>query len=151
MQKYAGYALLGRPDIEQKFAYLHGPGENEESVFTETILKLFGEYEKNLNVFLSSFGDRHPTELYDLKGKRLILAEEPPERHKWAKGTLKEISASGIVVARKMRQDFVTFQAQCNFYFLAIMFQFRRIWGTRSKDGQRSYPSSLALPIQMMT
>ena len=119
LQKLVGYSLLGRPELEQKFTFLHGPGANGKSSFCEVVLKAFGGYGVGVgfSTFLASHSERHPTELYSIRGRRLVVAEEPICGRKWNDAILKQFSAGGTISARAMRKNFVEFPAQAQLVF----------------------------------
>ena len=66
-------------------AFLWGPGGNGKGVFLNTISKILGDYTKQTSseVFMTSKYDRHPTELADLKGARMVVGSEVEHNSKW--------------------------------------------------------------------
>ena len=55
--------------------------------------------------------DRHPTELADLRGARLVTANETDEGRRWAESRIKTLTG-GDLRARFMRQDLFEFTPQ---------------------------------------
>lgn len=111
--RVGGYVLTG--DIsEHALFFLHGPGGNGKGVFTNTILRIMGEYghQAPMEVFMASSGDRHPTELASLDGKRLVVASETEEGRHFAEARIKMLTGGDPITARRMRQDFFTFIPQ---------------------------------------
>lgn len=45
-----------------------------------------------MEVLTESKGDRHPTELAALQGKRLVVAQEVDEGRKWAEAKIKTLA-----------------------------------------------------------
>ncbi len=79
VQLMVGSALVG--DVSpQKFVVLYGSGANGKSVLRDVCGRLAGSYATTASskVFMQSYGDRHPTEIASLAGKRLVLASEVP-------------------------------------------------------------------------
>jgi putative DNA primase/helicase len=63
-----------------------------------------------METFTASKGDRHPTELADLRGARLVTASETEEGRNWAESRIKQLTGGDRISARFMRQDFFEFQ-----------------------------------------
>jgi putative DNA primase/helicase len=55
--------------------------------------------------------EAHPTELMDLFHARLVLAREADEETRWNAGRIKRLTGGDRVKARRMRQDFIEFDA----------------------------------------
>jgi putative DNA primase/helicase len=77
LQRYVGYCLSGHTG-EHAFVFAHGTGANGKSTFVSTIAKIFGEYATiaDMNTFLATNSERHPTDLAKLAGARLVVAQE---------------------------------------------------------------------------
>lgn len=54
--------------------------------------------------------ERHPTELAQLRGKRLAVSSELEEGQFWAESRIKELTGDDVLAARFMRQDFFEFR-----------------------------------------
>ena len=113
LQRLCGYSLTGLI-TEQMLAFLWGPGGNGKGVFLNTISKILGDYTKQTSseVFMTSKYDRHPTELADLKGARMVVGSEVEHNSKWNESKIKLITGDDAVSARYMRQDFFTYIPQ---------------------------------------
>lgn len=112
VQRYAGYCLTG--DVgEQVLAFLFGLGANGKSVLLDVLLALLGDYAHRAapELVLAKHNEAHPTELADLEGRRLIVCSEIEQGRAWAESTIKRITGDTTITARRMRQDFYTFQA----------------------------------------
>jgi putative DNA primase/helicase len=110
LQRYIGYCLTGFT-TEHAFAFAYGTGANGKSTFINTIFKLFGDYATvaDMNTFLTSSGERHPTELAKLHGARLVVAQETEKGRRWDEIKLKALTGGDKVTARYMRQDHFDF------------------------------------------
>jgi putative DNA primase/helicase len=112
LQRFAGYCLTG--DVgEQLLAFLLGMGANGKSVFLDVLLAIVGDYGLRAapDLVLAKHGEAHPTELADLEGKRVVVCSEIEQGRAWAEGTIKRITGDTTLTARRMRQDFYTFEA----------------------------------------
>jgi putative DNA primase/helicase len=84
LQRLCGYCLTGETR-EEVLVFMHGPGGNGKGVFMGAMRDIMGEYARQapMQVFLANNGDRHPTELANLHGARLVLGSESPEGKRW--------------------------------------------------------------------
>lgn len=112
LQRFIGYSMTG--DVgEQVLAFVFGAGANGKSVLLDVMLGVLGDYglRAAADLVLAKYGEVHPTELADLEGRRLVVASEIEQGRAWAESTLKRITGDSTITARRMRQDFYTFQA----------------------------------------
>jgi putative DNA primase/helicase len=112
VQRAAGYSLTG--DIgEQCLFILHGSGANGKSVLLEVLGHMLGAYAKQAapDLLLAKTQDRHPTEIADLFGSRLVTAIETSEGRRLAEALVKQMTGGDKMKARFMRQDFFEFDA----------------------------------------
>lgn len=58
---------------------------------------------------MQSHGDRHPTEIASLAGKRLVLASEVPTGRSWNDTLLKDLTGGEKMTARRMHKDEFSF------------------------------------------
>jgi P4 family phage/plasmid primase-like protien len=119
LQVWAGYTLTGLT-IEQKFAFLYGPGGNGKSVFVNTIAAVLGSYagKSAMETFTASNNERHPTELASLRGLRMVYASETADGKRWNESRVKEITGGEPITARMMHKDFFTFTPLFKLMFL---------------------------------
>jgi putative DNA primase/helicase len=113
LQKVFGYCLVGDPkEHEMYFAY--GTGRNGKGVTMRTIAGILSEYAAaaSIETFIVTQGERHPTELADLRGARFVTCGETNEGQHWAEAKIKELTGGDPVRARFMRQDYFTYQPQ---------------------------------------
>jgi P4 family phage/plasmid primase-like protien len=113
LQRVAGYALTGSTEAHALF-FAYGTGANGKSVFINTLTGMLGDYASTapMETFTASHTDRHPTELADLRGKRLVTAQETEEGRRWAESRIKALTGGDKIKARFMRQDFFEFAPQ---------------------------------------
>lgn len=118
LQRYFGYCLTG-DTREQILLFVHGPGGNGKSLLQTVITEIFGSYAGQAppEMFLAAKHDRHPTELAELRGKRMIMASENESGRQWAEVRIKQLTGGDPITARKMRQDFFTFKPSAKFLF----------------------------------
>jgi putative DNA primase/helicase len=113
MKRLAGYVLTGST-IEQHFNFFYGPGANGKGVLMITLLGILGNYATSTptETFMAAKTDRHPTELADLLGARLVTASETEKGRRWAETRLKNITGGDPIKARFMRGDFFQYVPQ---------------------------------------
>jgi putative DNA primase/helicase len=110
MQRLVGYALTGSVR-EQMLFFLYGSGANGKSTLLNILLALLGEdYARQAAPDVLTVGrDRHPTELADLAGVRLVASIEVAEGKQLAEALVKQLTGGDKIKARFMRQDFFEF------------------------------------------
>jgi putative DNA primase/helicase len=110
MRRSMGYWITG-DRREQVLFFLYGLGANGKSVLMELIQWIAGTYTLKLpaGVFMQTKGDRHPTELAQLRGKRLAVSSELDEGALFNESLIKEVTGDITLSARFMRQDFFEF------------------------------------------
>ena len=111
IQRSMGYWMTG-DRREQVVHFLYGLGANGKSVLTEFIQWLGGSYTLKLpsSVLMEAKGERHPTELAQMRGKRLAVSSELQEGAFFNESLLKELTGDTTISARFMRGDFFEFQ-----------------------------------------
>jgi len=107
LRRFVGYCLTGDTS-EQCLAFLHGGGANGKSTLLGILLELLGEYGKQAapDLLTHKTGDRHPTELADLFGARLVTSVEVDEGKRLAETLVKQMTGGDKMKARYMRGDF---------------------------------------------
>ena len=113
VQRVLGYSLTGVTK-EHAMWFAYGPGGNGKSVLIDTVAGIMGDYHTTapIETFTASMGDRHPTELADLVGARLVTAIETEQGRAWAETRIKTLTGGDRVKARFMRKDFFEFRPQ---------------------------------------
>jgi putative DNA primase/helicase len=111
LQRYVGYCCSGHTS-EHAFVFAHGTGANGKSTFVSTISKIFGEYATvaDMNTFLASNSERHPTDLAKLAGARLVVAQETQRGRRWDETKIKALTGGDKITARFMRQDYFDYE-----------------------------------------
>lgn len=111
MQRLLGYLLTGDRS-EQKLFFWYGLGANGKSTLADFLAWLMGSYALKLpaSVLMQSAIERHPTELAQLRGRRLAVSSELDEGQFWAESRIKELTGDDVLTARFMRQDFFEFR-----------------------------------------
>ncbi|MHA6232734.1 DNA primase family protein [Pseudomonas fluorescens group sp. PF-69] len=110
LQRWFGYSANGVTS-EQKFAVHHGDGANGKSLLFDTIGNALGPYAGTAAPGLMMAGgqNRHPTEVADLFGMRLVAAHESGEGGALNEDRIKHATGNEKMKARGMRQDFFEF------------------------------------------
>jgi putative DNA primase/helicase len=111
LQRYVGYCCTGLT-VEHRFVFAYGTGANGKGTFLNTILKVLGDYATvaDMNTFLASRYERHPTDLAKLCGARLVIAQETQRGRSWDETKIKALTGGDRITARFMRQDFFDFE-----------------------------------------
>jgi putative DNA primase/helicase len=106
-----GYCLTGTVR-EQVFPILWGHGANGKSVFLDTIKAVVGpDYatEAAPDLLVVSKMKQHPTELADLRGRRLVVASETAEGAEMKVQLVKRLTGDERIKARYLYGDFFEF------------------------------------------
>jgi putative DNA primase/helicase len=113
VRRVAGYCLSGSVRDHALF-FAYGTGANGKSVFCNTLRSVLGDYATSapMETFMASNTDRHPTELADLRGARLVTSVETEEGRRWAESRIKQMTGGDPIKARLMRQDFFEYVPQ---------------------------------------
>jgi putative DNA primase/helicase len=111
LRAFLGYALTG--DVrEHVLAFWHGGGCNGKSLLAFVVLHVFGDYGGKSApdlLFRGEHTERHPTELADLHGLRLVVCNETTRGRAWDEATVKDTTGGDVLRARRMREDFWSF------------------------------------------
>jgi P4 family phage/plasmid primase-like protien len=112
VRRAIGYALTGSTR-EHVFFILWGTGANGKSTLLIVLIELLGEYAGQAapDLLLAKTTDRHPTEIADLFGKRLVAAVETGEGRRLAEALVKQMTGGDRMKARRMREDFWEFSS----------------------------------------
>lgn len=110
MQRALGYCITG-DRREQVLFFWHGSGSNGKSTLLDLVQWLLGDYVLKMPAaaLMVTRNDRHPTELAQLRGKRVAIASELEEGQFWNEALIKELTGDEVLTARFMRQDFFEF------------------------------------------
>jgi putative DNA primase/helicase len=107
LQRYIGYCCTGFTH-EHVFVFAYGTGANGKGTFINTIANIFGTYATvaDMNTFLVTRNERHPTDLAKLRGARLVVAQETQKGRTWDETKIKALTGGDKITARFMRGDF---------------------------------------------
>ena len=109
-QRISGYVLTG--DVsEQVLFFFYGEGQNGKSVFGRIIARLLGAHSGPAprDLLMVIQGNKHPTELALLHGKRLALCGEVQKNKALDESKAKDLTGGDRIAARRMAEDFWDF------------------------------------------
>jgi len=108
LQRGVGYSLTG--DVgEHALFFCYGPkGKNGKSTFMTTLRNLAGAFGSMAprKLLHQAQGDRHPTELATLFGKRVVTCSEVPESQVFDEALIKDLTGGERISTRHMGEDF---------------------------------------------
>lgn len=113
-QSRVGQSITGKPTPDGVLVVLQGSGENGKSaVSTDALVPALGDYAgmASAKLLSASKGNEHSTEIADLRGQRLMIAEELTEGRSLNVVVLKRIMDVGRIKARFIRKDNIEFDA----------------------------------------
>jgi putative DNA primase/helicase len=90
-----GYSLTGQIK-EHALFFLFGLGRNGKTTFITTLQHVWGDYAKAVrsDLLMVARGERHPTEMCDLYGARLAIANETEEGRRMAEVAVKAMTGA---------------------------------------------------------
>lgn len=107
-----GYSITG--DVGgQVLPFLYGIGANGKSALMDIVIKILGDYADVAPPgFLMERGkfNEHSTELTELHGRRLFVCSELKPHDKFDEARVKLLTGGDRLKARRMRQDFFSFE-----------------------------------------
>lgn len=111
MQRSLGRCLSG--DVsEHHLPIAWGCGANGKSTLFNAMLDVMGDdyaTKANADLLLVSKSERHPTEVANLFGRRLVVAAESDQGRRLNEALIKELTGGDQLSARRMREDFWKF------------------------------------------
>ncbi|MEV5147101.1 phage/plasmid primase, P4 family [Streptomyces sp. NPDC052727] len=111
LQLLLGYSVTG--DVgAQVLPFLFGSGKNGKSVLLDVLMRLLGDYADAAppGFLMSRPYEGHPTDLAELHGRRVIVCSEVKPGDKFDEARVKLLTGGDRIKARRMRQDFFSFQ-----------------------------------------
>ena len=83
---------------EQVMFFLHGAGANGKSTFLRALLDVFGDYgmQSAPDILVARRNESHPTEIADLFGARLVVAQEIDAGRALAEATVKKLTGGDL-------------------------------------------------------
>ncbi len=120
VQRAVGYSLTGRT-TEQQFFFCHGKGRNGKSTLIDALADLLGPFWRQAtgDLLLAKHNPLHGCELADLRGARLVTAQEAGAGRKFAETLLKQMTGGDAITARFMRGDPFTFRPEFKLWLAA--------------------------------
>lgn len=111
LQRWFGYCATGSVR-EHKMAVMYGMGRNGKSTLLDLISGILGSYAGVAapGLLMDGGHDRHPTEIADLAGRRMMTVNETSEGGILREGFVKQATGGDSLKARHMRSDFFEFQ-----------------------------------------
>jgi putative DNA primase/helicase len=119
LARLLGHALEGRV-VSHILPIFHGEGGNGKSTLIDAVVAALGDYADAADPGLltaRSF-DAHPTGIADLCGLRLAVLHETDAGRHLAEGTVKRLTGGDRLKARRMREDFWSFNPSHTFVML---------------------------------
>lgn len=111
VQAIFGYCLTGSVR-EQVLPIFHGSGSNGKSTLISTLMDVIGpdySMQAPTDLLMAKKTDSHPTEQASLFGMRLVASIETEDGRRLAESTVKQLTGSERIRARRMREDFWEF------------------------------------------
>lgn len=112
VQRLLGYCLTG--DVREQIAPIWwGGGANGKSTIFTAVLEVMGDYAIHgaRGLLLQKQSESHPTELFDLFGRRLVVCSETDDSQRLNEALIKDMTGGERIRARRMREDFTEFDA----------------------------------------
>ncbi|MFF6984717.1 phage/plasmid primase, P4 family [Streptomyces sp. NPDC008343] len=106
-----GYSITG--DVGgQVLPFLFGAGKNGKSVLLDVLMKLLGDYADAAppGFLMTRPYESHPTDLAELHGRRVVVCSEVKPGDKFDEARVKLLTGGDRIKARRMRQDFFSFE-----------------------------------------
>jgi len=111
LQRAVGYSATGV--IREHVVFLAcGPTGTSKSTVLGIVQDVLGShYAATMapDLLLAARNDRHPTELFDLRGKRFVVGMETGEARALNEARMKMLAGGDTIKARQMHADFVEF------------------------------------------
>lgn len=114
LQVRIGQGITGHPTPDGIMPVLQGGGNNGKSALTtDGLVPAFGDYASmaSQKLVMATKGSEHSTEQADLRGRRLLIAEELTEGRSIDVGALKKIQDVSRIKARYVHKDNIEFRA----------------------------------------
>ena len=110
LQRWFGYCATGSTR-EQVFVVHWGSGSNGKSTIIDTVAAVLGHYATTAapGLMTARREDRHPTEIADLFGRRMVTAHETDDGAVLREGFIKQATGGDRLKARHMHADFFEF------------------------------------------
>ena len=129
VQRDLGMSLVGTT-IEEMLPIWYGDGANGKSTTARVLRRILGDYvnEAVPNLLIQTKFERHPTEIADLAGARLVFSSEVGQGKQMDEELVKRLTGGDVKKGRYMRQDF--FDIEQTFTIFLIVNHHPGITGT---------------------
>ena len=120
LARLLGHALEGRV-VAHILPIFHGEGGNGKgTLINHAVLPALGDYADaaDADLLTARSFDAHPTGVADLCGLRLAVLHETDAGRRLAEGTVKRLTGGDRLKARRMREDFWSFDPSHTFVML---------------------------------
>jgi putative DNA primase/helicase len=119
LARLTGHALEGRV-TEHVLSVHYGAGANGKTTFAEAVAYALGDYAgpADPELLTARTFDAHPTGTADLFGVRLAVLHETDQGRRLAEATVKRLTGGDRIKARRMREDFWSFEPSHMFVML---------------------------------
>ena len=116
VQQLLGYSISG-DTREHILPIAFGTGNNGKSTVWNSAAELLGDYAALANdTLLMGTKDNHPTDKASLYQKRFVAISEPEKGSHLKESRVKELTGDNMITARRMKEDFWTFQRTHTFW-----------------------------------
>ena len=114
-----GHGLEGRV-VEHVLGIFHGSGRNGKGTLIGAVKSALGDYADaaDPDLLTARTFDAHPTSTADLYGLRLAILHETDKGRRLAEATVKRLTGGDRLKARRMREDFWSFDPSHTFVML---------------------------------
>ncbi len=119
LSRLLGHALEGRV-TSHVLPIFYGEGGNGKGTLVGAVLAALGDYgdAADPDLLTAKTFDAHPTSVADLYGLRLAVVHETDAGRRLAEGTVKRLTGGDRLKARRMREDFWSFDPSHTFIML---------------------------------
>ena len=119
LRRCAGYSATGHTGAQVMFVHW-GSGANGKSVFHDVLARVLGGYSQATprDTFAGHAGDRHPTDVARMVGKRHVTTIEPRTGRGLDEDLIKQLTGGDVMTARFMRQDFFEFRPVAKIHYI---------------------------------
>ena len=120
LQRLFGLAAIGKL-IHHVFPIFLGVGANGKTTLLDIIAGVLGQYATVMppRFLAEARGDKHPTEIMQLRGVRMAINSEVPPTARFNEDLLKQLTGETRLKARFMGKDFVEFENTATHFMAA--------------------------------
>lgn len=119
VQRDLGLALIGA-DVEEMLPIWYGTGANGKTTTAKVLRRVLGDYlaEAAPGLLIQTKYERHPTELADLAGRRLVFSSEVAQGKRLDEEVVKRLPGGDTKKARYMGADFFEFEQSFSIFLI---------------------------------